>query len=252
MSQRNLITSQLLGMRIQITTSHSRTKITGIILNFCHCIKNITFKNRKRNSQKLCIILNNLPVIRIIARIHYQKHQFKMNLPMALQLLKQLRHQHRVLTTWNTDSNLIPLLNQLILIQSLGKRSPDCLSERLDNTVLNLFRLQFLLLLSIILHKTAQRKSQIRTISTFNIHSLIPCITQLLHTVPASVPRMAENIHHLLPVHRLHSFLKLIQRNIHCPRKRSPAVLIRRPHIHDRNLRRINLLQLFHTNCIHI
>ena len=99
MSQRNLITSQLLGMRIQITTSHSRTKITGIILNFCHCIKNITFKNRKRNSQKLCIILNNLPVIRIIARIHYQKHQFKMNLPMTLQLLKQLRHQHRVLTT---------------------------------------------------------------------------------------------------------------------------------------------------------
>ena len=99
MSQRNLITSQLLGMRIQITTSHSRTQVTWIILNFCHCIKNITFKNRKRNSQKLCIILNNLPVIRIIARIHYQKHQFKMNLPMTLQLLKQLRHQHRVLTT---------------------------------------------------------------------------------------------------------------------------------------------------------
>ena len=64
----------------------------------------------------------------------------------ALAILFSLSNKEILASTQNT------LKKQLH--ESLKDIDPDCLSERLDNTVLNLLRLQFLLLLSIILHKS--------------------------------------------------------------------------------------------------
>ena len=57
---------------------------------------------------------------------------------MALQLLKQLRHQHGIFSTGNTDGDLVPVLDQLVFVDRLCELPPDLLAELFDNTALNL------------------------------------------------------------------------------------------------------------------
>ena len=57
---------------------------------------------------------------------------------MALQLLKQLRHKHGILTAGNADRNLIPILYHLIFIDTLRKLPPDVFPEFLHNAPLHI------------------------------------------------------------------------------------------------------------------
>lgn len=63
----------------------------------------------------LALFSINSTVFLAISRIHDQKYQIKVYLVMALQFLKQLCHEHGILTAGNTDSDLIALLHQFIL-----------------------------------------------------------------------------------------------------------------------------------------
>ena len=83
------------------------------------------------------IILDNSTVFLAISRIHDQKYQIKVYLVMALQFLKQLCHEHGILTAGNTDSDLIALLHQFILTDCLGKLAPDGLFKLFTQTLLD-------------------------------------------------------------------------------------------------------------------
>lgn len=74
MSERNLIASQFFCVRVQIASSHSCAKVTWILVNICYRIKYLCLKYRKRDSKYFGIILDDLPVIFIVSRIHYQKY----------------------------------------------------------------------------------------------------------------------------------------------------------------------------------
>ena len=74
--------------------------------------------------EQLCVAFNLLAVNLIIARIHHQKNQFKRHIAVTVELLHQLRHQHRILTARDTYGNLITGLDQLISLDSIGKGFP--------------------------------------------------------------------------------------------------------------------------------
>ena len=70
-------------------------------------------------------------------RRHILIYNFKVYLVMALQFLKQLCHEHGILTAGNTDSDLIALLHQFILTDCLGKLAPDGLFKLFTQTLLD-------------------------------------------------------------------------------------------------------------------
>ena len=57
---------------------------------------------------------------------------------MALQLLKQLRHQHGIFSSGNTDGDLVPVLDQLVFVDRLCELPPDLFAELFDNAALDL------------------------------------------------------------------------------------------------------------------
>ena len=99
MSQCNFIASKFFRLCIQISSSHTCTKITWIPVDPCYCIKNICFKYSQRNPQKLCIILDNIPVVLIVSRIHDEKYRLKMDFAMLLYFLDQLGKKHGILSS---------------------------------------------------------------------------------------------------------------------------------------------------------
>ena len=124
-SQSDLITAQFLCLVIQMSTPHTGTEIAGVILHVIHRIKNIGFEHGNGNLQQLGVGFDDLPVLGTIAGIHDQKDQFKGKFSVPLNLLKQLRHEHRVLAAGNTHGNAVVGLNQVIGLDCLGKPAED-------------------------------------------------------------------------------------------------------------------------------
>ena len=71
MPKRNFIAAQRFRLRIEVTASHSGTKVARILFDRRHRVENIALKYRQRNAEKFRIVLDDLPVIRIVARIHH-------------------------------------------------------------------------------------------------------------------------------------------------------------------------------------
>ena len=77
MSQSDLITAQGLGLGVQVTPAHAGTEVTGIAVHTGHDVEDLAFEDGKRNAQYLGVVLNDFPVIRIVARVHHQEYQFE-------------------------------------------------------------------------------------------------------------------------------------------------------------------------------
>ena len=75
-----------------------------------HRIKNIGFENLHRNVQLLGVILDDLPVLGAVTRIHDNVFYRKRHLAVFLQFLKQLSHQHGILAAGNTDRHAVSSL----------------------------------------------------------------------------------------------------------------------------------------------
>ena len=58
---------------------------------------------------------------------------------MALQFLKELCHNHRILSAGYADADFIPLRNELEIIDSLGKRGKDGFFEFFSETAFDFF-----------------------------------------------------------------------------------------------------------------
>ena len=89
MAEGDLVTAELLRPAVQVPPSHSSAQIAGgfhIVLR--HDLEYIRLKNRDRYMEQLRIPPDRLVIDRIITRIHHEKDEFKIFLPVPLQLLK--------------------------------------------------------------------------------------------------------------------------------------------------------------------
>ena len=62
----------------------------------------------------------------------------KFFLPWRSRLLKQLRHQHGIFSSGNTDGDLVTVLDQLVFVDRLCELPPDLFAELFDNAALDL------------------------------------------------------------------------------------------------------------------
>lgn len=124
-SQSDLITAQFLCLVIQMSTPHTGTEIAGVILHVIHGTKILVSNTVMGICSSLALDSMICRFSGTIAGIHDQKDQFKGKFPVPLNLLKQLRHEHRVLAAGNTHGNAVVGLNQVIGLDCLGKPAED-------------------------------------------------------------------------------------------------------------------------------
>ena len=129
MSQSDFIAAQLRRFCIQMTTTHSGTKIARRMFGLLCNVENASFKNRNWNIEQRCIAFYFLAVDLTIARIHHQKNKFKRNFRVTVKHLHQLCQQHRIFTTRNANCNFISRLNHPIHLQRRNKRAPQFAAE---------------------------------------------------------------------------------------------------------------------------
>ena len=149
MPQRDLIASQCLGMAVQIPSAHSCAKIARILLNGIHRIEDIALKDLYGDPQRLRITFDQRPVFLIISRIHHQKGQVKLHLPVRLDLLKQFRHQHGIFPAGDTYRDPVAFFDQFIFFARLGKGREQLLMEFLTDAQFRPLLPLFLIFLAI-------------------------------------------------------------------------------------------------------
>ena len=133
MAQGDLVAAQLLGIGIEVASSHSGAEVAGRFVHIHHHIKDIGFKDPDGNPHQLCVGFDQSPVVRMITRVHHNELQTEIHLSMAAYLLHAFSQQHGVLTTGNADGDVVSLFYHLIFIQCLNKRPPDIFAILLDD-----------------------------------------------------------------------------------------------------------------------
>ena len=140
MPERYLVTAEALCIVIQMTSPHPRTKITGRFFNVINRIENVRLEYLYRYFQLACVLLDNIPVCRAVAWVHYDKFHLERKITVAVKLLKQLSHQHRILTARNTYGDTVVFLYKLILLYSLCECRPYLFAELLLQALLDTLR----------------------------------------------------------------------------------------------------------------
>ena len=174
-----------------------------------------------------------------------------MNFSVALQLLDQFCHQHRVLAAGNTDSDFIPFLNQLILIQRFGKLAPDGFPKFLNDAPLNFSGFVFFFLFGVFCHKPAQAQAEICPVAAFNIHCMTAHFQQALRIFLAPLSGMAQHIDGFILWQLLCLFFKFIHGKTHCSRPGSSVIFFSWTDISHYDLVCIQFFQFFNLNGFH-
>ena len=138
-SQRYFVASKTFSSAVQISPSHSRTEIARGFFNMKDGVEDRRVEDRDRNPEDAAVFFDQRPVFRKIPGIHTQKRQFEGKLVMPLDLLKELGHQHGILAAGDTDGDVVSLLDQSILNDSLFKAALQIVLKLFPNTFFNVF-----------------------------------------------------------------------------------------------------------------
>ena len=114
-AERYFVTAQFPGLTVKISPSHSRAEIAGGFFNVVDGVKDRGVEDRHRNSQDAAVLLDQRAVAREVAGVHADKSQRERKFVVPLDLLKEFGHQHGVLAAGDADSDVVALLDQLIL-----------------------------------------------------------------------------------------------------------------------------------------
>ena len=141
MSECNFITAKFLSLFVEVSSSHSCTEITRILFHIIYRLKNLCFKNRNRNIQLSCVVLNNISVFNTVSRVHYKIYKLKRKFIMPFKFLKKFCHKHRIFAARNTYGYFVIRLYKFILNYSFCKSAPYGLAEFFSYTFFNICRI---------------------------------------------------------------------------------------------------------------
>ena len=135
-AQGNLVAAQLLSLGIQKATAHPGAEIAGILLHADGDIENIAVENGDGNAQQGGIVLDQLPVCRIVAGVHHHEHQLEGLGGVALQFLHQLGQSHGILAAGDAHGDPVAGFDELIPLHCGDKGIPDGFAVGFDKTAL--------------------------------------------------------------------------------------------------------------------
>ena len=125
MAECDLIAAQIHCPAVQVAAAHAGAEIARGFVDVVDGIEDLCLENGGRDAEHAGVFLDDLPVGCIIARIHDEIDDLEREFIVALQLLKQLCHEHGVLAAGDTDCDLIVFLDQLIVADRLCKAGEE-------------------------------------------------------------------------------------------------------------------------------
>ena len=129
MPQCDLITPQLLRLRVEMSAPHSCTEEARMFFLLVHHRQNICSEYFQRNAEIFCIFNQQCAVFVCISRIHQQKAERERMCVCPCQLLHQQREQHGILAAGYTDSDFVARFDEGIGFYGVHKRIPQLFVE---------------------------------------------------------------------------------------------------------------------------
>ena len=137
MTQRDLVAAEFLGLAVKVAAPHAGAEVAGRFVRAVGHLEDIGLEYRDGDVQQRRVALDALAVDGVVARIHDKEHQLKGHIAVALQLLHELCHQHRVLAAGDAHGDLVARLNEFIFFHRIDKRLPQLVAVFFDDAPLD-------------------------------------------------------------------------------------------------------------------
>ena len=96
-AQCDLVAAQLLGLAVEVAAAHPGAEIAGVLVGVVGHREDVALEDGHGDVEKLGVGFDLLAVDLVVAGVHHEKDQLEGHIAVALQLLHELCHQHRVL-----------------------------------------------------------------------------------------------------------------------------------------------------------
>ena len=116
-----------------MAAAHPGAHIARILLHIRHHIEDAHLKDPDRDADEGGIVDNALAIALVVAGIHDDVFDLEGELAVALETLDAFRHHHGVLAAGDTDSDLVALRDEVILLDALEELMPDRACKLADN-----------------------------------------------------------------------------------------------------------------------
>ena len=137
MAQSDLIAAQLFCLAVKMPPTHPSAEVAGRGIAVVGNLENICFKDGDGNFQQGRIALDLLAVDGIVPRVHDQIDQLKGKVAVPLKQLHELGQEHRIFTTRDADGDLIPRLDEFVMLDGIGEGTPELFSVFFMDTALD-------------------------------------------------------------------------------------------------------------------
>ena len=136
-TERDFVAAEALGFLIEVAAAHAGADVARGLRDVVDGVEDIRFEDRERDAEKIRVPLDDLAVRLVVARVHAEEHELERDLIMALQLLEELRHEHRVLTAGDAHRNAVARLDELIIADGLHEHAEEVPLELLAEGLLD-------------------------------------------------------------------------------------------------------------------
>ena len=109
-AESDLIASKLFCLAVQKASAHSSTDIARALFYIVDGVKYVTLENRDWYAKRFGVTLDKLPVLFVVSGIHDKESHIELHLSVRLDLLKELRHQHRIFAARDTYRNMVSFI----------------------------------------------------------------------------------------------------------------------------------------------
>ena len=136
-AQCDFIAAQFLGLAVEVAAAHPGAEIAGVPVGVVGHREDVALEDGHRDVEQLGVGLDLLAIYLVVAGVHHQKDQLERHIAVALKLLHQLCHQHRVFATRDADGDLVTGLDELVALHRYDEGGPQLLAVFFDDAPLN-------------------------------------------------------------------------------------------------------------------
>ena len=124
MAQRDFVAAQLAGGVVERAATHACAGVAGLAVQVPHNLKDVGGHDLKRHAEELGVVGDGFAGVVGVARVHGEERDLEVAAAVAIELLKELGEQKRVLTARDAYGDMVAVANELVVGQRLDERHP--------------------------------------------------------------------------------------------------------------------------------
>ena len=136
-AERDLVAAEALRFLIEVAAAHAGADVARGLRDVVDGVEDVRFEDCERDAEEIRVPLDDLAVRLVVARVHAEEHELERDLIMALQLLEELRHEHRVLAAGDAHRDAVTRLDELIIADGLHEHAEEVPLELLAEGLLD-------------------------------------------------------------------------------------------------------------------